>query len=197
VISGTKVSSAVLVLVLSCLMIGSNSNPSVCLGSLFLWNPPFLFQSPAIEVAHLGVFHGGEVVVDYVRGGVWYGHTIGNLRQELDYSSLTEAFVGGDSAVVTQVPRYTYLLGQRKRRSRFDLYVCILELLQDHSMTMGEIAFCARLNFSMAKRFIDDLESRGFIEDVKAEEQTIYRLTPPGEALLADLRRIFDKLGKK
>ncbi len=181
-------------LMLVCLLVGSASNPLVCLASLLSWNPPFRFQSPAIEVAYLGVWH-GTAVTDYVRGGIIYGHTI-NEWQDMDPSLLTTAFVGGDAAVVSQVPRFTFLLGQRRRRSRFDLYVCILELLQDRSMTMGEIAFCARLNFSMAKRFLDDLGSKSFVQGKKSEEQTVYHLTPSGEALLADLRRIYDKLGR-
>lgn len=190
---GIRTSQILVVLALSCLLVGSTTNPSMCLAALLAWNPPFPFQEAFIAVTHLGVFH-DKVVWEGERGGIIYGRAV-STTQVLNLATLPLAFEGEDAVVVSQVPRYTFLLGQRRRRSRFDLYVCVLELLQDRSMTMGEIAFCARLNFSMAKRFLDDLESKSFIKGEKVEEQTFYRLTPAGEALLSDLRRIYDKLG--
>jgi predicted transcriptional regulator len=87
------------------------------------------------------------------------------------------------------------LLSQRHKRSRFDVCLRVLELLGNQSMTLGEIAVYARLNFRTSKRLLDDLVSRQFLSKEERDDETVYRLTPIGRILLIDLRSIYQRLG--
>jgi predicted transcriptional regulator len=144
-------------------------------------------------IMHMGIFH-DRVVEEGDNSGIIYWQTVSSI-QALDLLTLSPAFVGEDAVVVSTIPSYQRLLSQSRKRSRLDICLCVLQLLEDRSMTIGEVAIYARLNFKTTRQLLDNLVGQHFLSEEEVDGRTVYHLTSVGEALLADLRSIYHRLG--
>jgi predicted transcriptional regulator len=82
-----------------------------------------------------------------------------------------------------------------RKRSRFQIYVEILELLKRGPLTPFETAFYARLNHKRAKEYINLLERSGYLELVDEEGRTICVLSASGGSLVERARAVYALFG--
>ena len=78
-----------------------------------------------------------------------------------------------------------------RKRSRFQVYVEILELLKRGPLTPFELAFYARLNHKRTKEYIKFLERVGYVEITDEDGRTICVLSASGGSLVERLRLIY------
>jgi predicted transcriptional regulator len=78
-----------------------------------------------------------------------------------------------------------------RKRSRFQVYVEILELLKRGPLTPFELAFHARLNHKRTKEYIKFLERAGYLELINEDGRTICVLSASGGSLVQRLRAIY------
>lgn len=76
-----------------------------------------------------------------------------------------------------------------RKRSRFRIYVEILELLKERPRTPFEVAFSLRLNVKRTRRYLEFLVDRGVLERVEEDSKVMFRLNPEGIAILDGARR--------
>lgn len=97
------------------------------------------------------------------------------------------------SSVAAAIPGLWLDSSNRKRRSRSQIYVEILELMKQRGpMTPFEIALYARLNHKRTKECLEFLELCGYQETVREEDQKIVNvLTKEGIAFLERARALF------
>jgi predicted transcriptional regulator len=74
------------------------------------------------------------------------------------------------------------------RRSRFRIYIEILDVLKGGPMTPFEIAFRLRLNSKRAKRYVSHLTEKGMLEPVGERGLTV-ALTESGRVFADDMRK--------
>ena len=85
-------------------------------------------------------------------------------------------------------------LDSERRRSRFRIYVEILELIKERPMTPYEVAFQLRLNRKKAKEHLDFLVSRGFLELISNDEdKALFGITPNGRTFVGNLRTVLEQ----
>lgn len=71
-------------------------------------------------------------------------------------------------------------LESRRRRSRLEIYVQIIEQLLSGPSSITEIALRSRTNFSLTKEYLDFLLERRMIKEVIRDGKTCYAATPEG-----------------
>lgn len=76
-----------------------------------------------------------------------------------------------------------------KKRSRFRIYVEILDLLKEHSLNPFEVAFRLRLNAKRTRRYLELLQERGMLERVVDGSKIRYKVSSEGVALLEYAQR--------
>ena len=76
-----------------------------------------------------------------------------------------------------------------KKRSRFRIYVEILELLRERPLSPFEVAFRLRLNVKRTRSYLEFLVERGVVERVEEDSKLKFRVNPEGIALLEGARR--------
>lgn len=86
------------------------------------------------------------------------------------------------SSVTAAVPKVWWDFFQR--RSKFEIYVEILELMKRGPMTPFEVAFYARLNHKRTKEYTEFLSENGYLQPVNEEGRTFYVLTKDGLGFL-------------
>jgi predicted transcriptional regulator len=83
-------------------------------------------------------------------------------------------------------------LDSERRRSRFRIYVEILDLLKLGPMTPYEVAFHLRLNRKKAREYLEFLKKNSFLESVEYEGRATYVITPVGKTFVENLKSILE-----
>jgi len=78
-----------------------------------------------------------------------------------------------------------------QRRSRFEIYVEVLELMKRGPMTPFELAFYARLNHKRTKEYVEYLEGVGYLQAVSEDGRTVFVLTKDGNDFLERAKALF------
>jgi predicted transcriptional regulator len=78
-----------------------------------------------------------------------------------------------------------------RKRSSFEVYLEILELLKRGPLTPFEVAFYARLNHKRTKEYINFLERRGFLELIDEDGRTVCVLSTSGGNVVERVRSIY------
>ena len=78
-----------------------------------------------------------------------------------------------------------------QRRSKFEIYVRILELMGRGPMTPFEVSFYGRLNHKRTKEYIEYLEQKGFLQLVTEDGKASYVLTRDGAGFLEKWGALF------
>jgi predicted transcriptional regulator len=78
-----------------------------------------------------------------------------------------------------------------QRRSRFEIYVEILEVIKKSPMTPFEVAFYARLNHKRTKEYVEFLVRNGYLLPVIEDGKTLYALTKEGMGFLDRAKALF------
>jgi predicted transcriptional regulator len=86
------------------------------------------------------------------------------------------------SSVTAAVPKVWWEFSQR--RSKFEIYVEILELMKRGPMTPFEVAFYARLNHKRTKEYTEFLAQAGYLQGVNEDGKVLYALTKDGLGFL-------------
>lgn len=86
------------------------------------------------------------------------------------------------SSVTAAVPKIWWDFFQR--RSKFEIYVEMLELMKSGPMTPFEVAFYARLNHKRTKEYAEFLADAGYLQPVTEEGRVLYALTNEGQGFL-------------
>jgi predicted transcriptional regulator len=86
------------------------------------------------------------------------------------------------SSVTAAVPKVWWDFFQR--RSKFEIYVDILELMKRGPMTPFEVAFYARLNHKRTKEYTEFLAEAGYLHPVNEDGRNLYVLTKEGIGFL-------------
>ena len=78
------------------------------------------------------------------------------------------------------------------KRSKLRILMDILFLIQDKEgkAKPTHILYGANLSHSSLKEYLNSLISNGFIEEVKENQHTFYRLTEKGYSYINDLRKV-------
>jgi predicted transcriptional regulator len=87
-------------------------------------------------------------------------------------------------------PLLTVWLDSDRRRSRFRIYVEILDLLKKGPMTPYEVSFHLRLNSKRTREYIEFLAGKNFLECSDQEGRSICTITPPGATFVQNMRMI-------
>jgi predicted transcriptional regulator len=93
------------------------------------------------------------------------------------------------SSVTAAVPKVWWDFFQR--RSKFEIYVEILELMKRGPMTPFEVAFYARLNHQRTKEYTGFLAQNGYLHAVNEDGKTLYALTKDGLGFLERVESLF------
>jgi len=97
------------------------------------------------------------------------------------------------SSVTAAVPKVWWDFFQR--RSKFEIYVEILELMKRGPMTPFEVAFYARLNHKRTKEYAEFLAEAGYLHPVTEEGRALYALTKDGIGFLDGLQSLLARPG--
>ena len=76
-----------------------------------------------------------------------------------------------------------------RRRSRFRIYVEILDLLRERPLNPFEVAFKLRLNVKRTRRYLELLAEEGVLERVEEDSKIVFKINSEGIALLEGARR--------
>jgi predicted transcriptional regulator len=98
--------------------------------------------------------------------------------------------------MMTIVP--SWCVDQSSKRSRFEVYVEIPELLKRGPLTPFEVAFYARLNHKRTKEYIGFLEESGYVTVMNEDGRPIYVLSASGANVVERARAVYGLfLGKQ
>ena len=86
------------------------------------------------------------------------------------------------SSVTAAIPKVWWDFFQR--RSKFEIYVEVLELMKRGPMTPFEVAFYARLNHKRTKEYAEFLAEAGYLQAMNEDGRTFYALTKDGLGFL-------------
>ena len=86
------------------------------------------------------------------------------------------------SSVTAAIPKVWWDFFQR--RSKFEIYVEVLELMKRGPMTPFEVAFYARLNHKRTKDYAEFLAEAGYLQAMNEDGRTLYALTKEGLGFL-------------
>jgi len=78
-----------------------------------------------------------------------------------------------------------------RKRSRFEVYLEILELLKRGPLTPFEVAFYARLNHKRTKEYINFLERSGYLELIDEDGRIVCVLSTNGSNVVERIRSIY------
>ena len=92
------------------------------------------------------------------------------------------------SSLTAAVPKVWWDFFQR--RSKFEIYVEILELMKRGPMTPFEVAFYARLNHKRTKEYTEFLAKAGYLQPVNEEGRALYALTKDGLGFLDSVQSL-------
>jgi predicted transcriptional regulator len=104
---------------------------------------------------------------------------------------LAASYSSPSSTQVSTVAMVGIWADHSRKRSRFQIYVEILELLKSGPLTPFETAFYARLNHKRAKEYINLLERNGYLELVDEDGRTICVLSASGGSLVEKARAVY------
>ena len=114
-----------------------------------------------------------------------------------EYSSSSQPYYTSSSSlssVAAAIPGLWLDSSNRKRRTRSQIYVEILELMKQRGpMTPFEIAFYARLNHKRTKECADFLKLCGYLQDVGENGRITYVLTREGLGFLERAKALFQE----
>jgi predicted transcriptional regulator len=96
---------------------------------------------------------------------------------------------GLSTPIVTIIP--SWWAGQSRKRSRFEVYVEILELLKRGPLTPFEVAFYARLNHKRTKEYIGFLEQSGYVTIVNEDGRIVCVLSASGANVVERARAVY------
>ncbi len=99
---------------------------------------------------------------------------------------------GSPYALVAVGPLLSVWFDTEKRRSRFRIYVEILDLLRMGPMTPYEVSFHLRLNSKRTREYIELLLKRGFLEYSEQDGKAICAITEVGKSLAENIRAILE-----
>lgn len=86
------------------------------------------------------------------------------------------------ASVTASVPKAWWDFSQR--RSKFEIYVEMLELMKRGPMSPFEVAFYARLNHKRTKEYAEFLAQAGYLQAVNEDGRAMYALTKDGLGFL-------------
>lgn len=90
-------------------------------------------------------------------------------------------------------PLLSVWLDSERRRSRFRIYVEILDLLAKGPMTPYEVSFHLRLNSKRTNDYIEFLAGKKFLNYTDQEGKLVCTITTPGATFVENLRKILDQ----
>jgi len=102
---------------------------------------------------------------------------------------------GSPLSLVTFAPLVSVWLDSERRRSRFRIYVEILDLLKKGPMTPYEVSFHLRLNSKRTREYIEFLADKKFLDCSDEEGKLLCSITMPGATFVDNLRMILDENG--
>lgn len=161
---------------------------------LVAWNGSSLVPQPSSILVSPGTLTGvtsflGPVTIKNTQNQPYNPDQV----EVVGLSGINEAQVGvqsSDSGVVSNTTETTFTvttftqgglyLESRRRRSRLEIYVQIIEQLLSGPSSITEIALRSKTNFSMAKEYIDFLLGRRMIKEVIRDGKVCYAATPEG-----------------
>jgi len=97
------------------------------------------------------------------------------------------------SPSVPFAPLLLVWLDSERRRSRFRIYVEILEALRRGPMTPYEVSFYLRLNSKRTREYVEFLIKKGFLESTTIDGKTVCTVTESGKVLADSMKTILDK----
>jgi predicted transcriptional regulator len=100
---------------------------------------------------------------------------------------------GSPLSLVAFAPLLSIWLDSERRRSRFRIYVEILDLLKKGPMTPYEVSFHLRLNSKRTKEYIEFLADKKFLDCSDQEGRLLCAITTPGATFVDNLRTILDE----
>lgn len=95
-----------------------------------------------------------------------------------------------EMTATNMVPRLW--LDSPRRRPRSQIYIEVLELLTQGSMTPFEISFHARLNHKRTKEYLEFLRAGGFLESSMEDGHLRFAVTQGGRAFVEKARMLFE-----
>jgi predicted transcriptional regulator len=102
---------------------------------------------------------------------------------------------GSPLSLVAFAPLLSVWLDSERRRSRFRIYVEILDLLKKGPITPYEISFQLRLNSKRTKEYIEFLADKRFLDCSDQEGRLLCAITTSGATFVDNLRTILDENG--
>jgi predicted transcriptional regulator len=81
---------------------------------------------------------------------------------------------------------------QRPRRTQFEIVAQLLGIASQGGATKTSLVYKANLNFKLAQRYLDELESKGMIVRRDGELGTIYTCTERGREALRNISQTLD-----
>ena len=102
------------------------------------------------------------------------------------------------SSIQTKGPlTFILLLGATQpwpRRGHLQIIAQMLEIVSHEGATKTALVYKANLNFTLAHRYINYLESKGLMQGVEGSRARTYQLTAKGREALVLLRRAMDEV---
>jgi predicted transcriptional regulator len=175
-----------------CVSLASGSSESNPLGSALSFIASVLGASKSFTV--VGAVHG-----TFAGGGAPEGSPSGSessSSQQTVSESQSEAATGSSlSLTSTSSPLFAIMpslwADHSRKRSRFEVYLEILELLKRGPLTPFEVAFYARLNHKRTKEYINFLERSGYLEVVDEDGRTVCVLSTSGGNVVERVRSFY------
>ena len=106
---------------------------------------------------------------------------------------LVPAPTSATSSLTAAVPKVWWDFFQR--RSKFEIFIEILELMKRGPMTPFEVAFYARLNHKRTKEYTEFLAEAGYLQPANEEGRVLYALTNDGLGFLDRAHSLLAKPG--
>jgi len=113
------------------------------------------------------------------------GNTIIVFPQTLEES--------GSPPAIPFAPLLLVWLDSERRRSRFRIYVEILEVLKKRPLTSYEISFCLRLNSKRTRQYVDFLIEKGFLEFSIVDGKNVCIVTTNGKSFVDGMEAVLEK----
>jgi len=100
---------------------------------------------------------------------------------------------GNPYSIAVFGPLLSVWLDSERRRSRFRIYVEILDLLRKGPITPYEVSFHLRLNSKRTRDYIEFLAEKNFLECSDRDGKMICSITAPGATFVENMRMILYK----
>jgi len=119
----------------------------------------------------------------------------GNVYYIFPQQDTFENGADSPSAFFAFAPLLFVWLDSERRRSRFRIYVEILDLLKKGPMTPYEVSFHLRLNSKRTREFVEFLAEKKFLDCSEQEGKLVCSITESGFVLVENLRIILEENG--